>query len=176
MLRVATNPALTERERIPTRVFSEPQDMNRAVAAEIAALVRQKAVGRRALCARASRPAPARSASTTSWCGCTRRGTLVSQRRHVQPRRVLPDAADGAAELPSLHARAPVRPHRHPARERAHPRRHAAAEAGPATYCQRYEAADRRRPAGSTCSSSASAARATSASTSRAPAAKAARA
>jgi glucosamine-6-phosphate deaminase len=42
MLRAATNPALTERERIPTRVFSEPQEMNRAVAAEIAALIRQK--------------------------------------------------------------------------------------------------------------------------------------
>jgi glucosamine-6-phosphate deaminase len=42
MLRVATNPALIERERIPTRVFSEPREMNLAVAAEIAALIRQK--------------------------------------------------------------------------------------------------------------------------------------
>src|SRR4029453_15190837 len=42
MLRIATNPALTERERIPTVVFSDPQEMNRAVAAEIAALIREK--------------------------------------------------------------------------------------------------------------------------------------
>jgi hypothetical protein len=46
---------------------------------------------------------------------------LLQERHHLQPRRVLPHAAAGAAELQPLHARAPVRPRRHPPRTSTSP-------------------------------------------------------
>ncbi len=57
-------------ERMTTRVHADPAEVNRAVAGEIATLVRARA-------ARAGRaswgwpPAARRSASTTSWSACT---------------------------------------------------------------------------------------------------------
>ena len=152
MLRVATNPALTERERIPTRVFSEPQEMNRAVAAEIAALIRKNKPPASAACS-ASRPAPAPSASTTNWCGCTRtkacRFATSSRSTSTSTSR----CSRWSCKATSLHARASVRPHRHPPRQHPHPRRHHSAEASRGVL-PTLRSSDRATPAGSICSCS----------------------
>ena len=49
---------------------------------------------------------------------------LVPQRGRLQPRRVLPDQVDRAAEPQLPHPRGVPQPYRHPARERPYPRRH----------------------------------------------------
>ncbi len=175
MLRVATNPALTERERIPTRVFSEPQEVNRAVAAEIAALIRQKQPPASAACS-AWRPAPRPSASTTNWCGCTRTtacrfatssrststSTIPMQPMELQSyHRFMHEHLFDHIDIPPENVHIPDGTM--PA-EQVH-------DVLPTLRTSRSS-----RPAESICSSSASAAPATSASTSRAPAARAARA
>ena len=104
----------------------------------------------------------------------SRRGAVVRERHHVQSRRVLPDAAERAAELRAVHARALVRPRRYPAGQLARAGRHAADRAG-GRFLHVVRRANRRRRAASIFSFWASAAPGTSASTSRARARKAAR-
>ena len=67
-------------ERIPLHTEPESRDASRAVAREIADLIRAKAAAGAALRAAAWRPAARRSASTTSSCGCTARRKAVARR------------------------------------------------------------------------------------------------
>ena len=57
-------------------------------------------------------------------------GARLRERRHVQPRRVLPDGAGQHPLLPPLHVGEPLRPRRHRAGERAHPARRRPARRG----------------------------------------------
>ena len=131
------SPAATE--RIPVQIYRQSAEANRAVAQQIADLIRQRAAeGRNCVLGLATGSTPGRRLRRAR-PPAPRRRPLVRQRHHVQPRRILPDAAGRAAKLRPLHARAPVRPRRHRARQLARPRRHASPIEQVADYCRWYE-------------------------------------
>ena len=100
-------------ERIRVEIHAHPNDANRAVAQEIAGLIRARAAeGKNCVLGLGDRQHAGRRLRRAG-AAASRRGAVVRERRHVQSRRILPDAAERAAELRAVHARALVRPGRH---------------------------------------------------------------
>ncbi len=108
-------------ERIRTVIVDDHDELGRRVARRIAEVVRAKAAaGRRAVLGLATGSTPDRRLSGAG-PPAPRGGAELRPRRHVQPRRVLPDGAGEPPLLPSVHAGEPLRPARHPAGEHPHP-------------------------------------------------------
>ena len=161
-------------EHVPLAVFPSSAEASRAVAREIAALIR-------------SRQAEKRTAVLGLATGSTPLSLyaeLVRMHREeglsfanvvtFNLDEYFPIQPSTPAELPALHAGAPVRPRRHRRRRTTHVPDGTVPIAALDAHCRDYEETHPRRRAASTSRSSGSAAPATSASTSRA--ARAARA
>ena len=153
------------RERIPTFVLDEHEDIAHVVASRIAALIREReAAGRRVVLGLATGSTP---------IGVYRElirlhrgaGIELPERRDVQSRRVLPDGAGQHPLLPPLHVGESVRP-RGRAKRRTCTSRAATSRARRSTRRASSTSATSPRRAGSTSRSWASARRDTSASTS----------
>ena len=97
-------------EKLPVKIFNDSRDASRHAAGEIAALIRERqSQGRACVLGLATGSTPVWRLRGTG-APAPRGRPVVRQRRDVQSRRVLSDAARRAAELRPVHAGAPVRP------------------------------------------------------------------
>ena len=102
-------------EHVPVAVYASSVEGSRAVARDIAALIQGRRPGERPVVLGLATGSTPLSLYAELVRMHREEGLSFAECRHLQPGRVLPDAAVGSPKLPAFHAGAPFRPHRHQA-------------------------------------------------------------